>query len=154
MIYQTKYANAYSEVYEILKHLEDDEYSKIPAALIEVIEENRNINYQYILDENKSLSEQNMLEETKAILLNLFRDYLANPTQKYKIKKWQEENRNAIIEKTNFQNLSNPLHNIYRTENIADAELYSNSNKLPINQKKESIISKIINRIRVFFKLK
>jgi len=38
---QTKYANAYAEVYEILSCLDEEELSKIPEDLIEVFEENR-----------------------------------------------------------------------------------------------------------------
>ena len=38
----TKYKNAYTEVYEILSCLNNEEYLKIPEELIEVFEENRN----------------------------------------------------------------------------------------------------------------
>ena len=39
---KTKYANAYTEVYEILSCLNNEEYLKIPEELIEVFEENKN----------------------------------------------------------------------------------------------------------------
>ena len=83
---QTKYANAYTEVYEILNCLDEEEYSKIPEELLEVFEENRNLDYEYEVNEEQDLLKQPMLKETKAILLNIFRDYLATPEQKQKIK--------------------------------------------------------------------
>ena len=39
----TKYKNAYTEVYEILEQLDEEEYNKIPSEVIKAIEENRNI---------------------------------------------------------------------------------------------------------------
>lgn len=87
------YSNAFTEVYEILNSLEEEEYNKIPSDLINTIEENRNKQYEYVLDDTLSLSEQPMLVETKAILLNIFRDYLATKEQKEKIRKMQAEER-------------------------------------------------------------
>ena len=69
------YSNAFTEVYEILNHLEIESYNKIPADLIKSIEENRNKKYEYILDEELDLTEQPMLRETKAILFNIFRNF-------------------------------------------------------------------------------
>ena len=64
-MYNTKYSNAYTEVYEILSCLDKDEYSKIPEDLIEVFEENRNIEYDYEINSDLELFEQPMLKETK-----------------------------------------------------------------------------------------
>ena len=61
----TKYKNAYTEVYEIIKQL----------------------------DEDIELKDQELLPETKAILFNIFRDYLSTPEQKEKIIKMQAEER-------------------------------------------------------------
>ena len=90
---QTKYANAYTEVYEILSCLNNEEYLKIPEELIEVFEENRNLEYEYEINDEQDLSKQPMLKESKAILLNLFRDYLATPEQNQKIKQWLQADR-------------------------------------------------------------
>ena len=87
----TKYKNAYTEVYEIIKQLDEEEYNKIPSEVIKAIEENRNTEYEFDLDEDIELKEQELLPETKAILFNLFRDYLSTPEQKEKILKMQAE---------------------------------------------------------------
>ena len=43
----TKYKNAYTEVYEIIKQLDEEEYNKIPSEVIKAIEENRNTEYEF-----------------------------------------------------------------------------------------------------------
>ena len=52
---KTKYANAYTEVYEILSCLNNEEYLKIPEELIEVFEENRNLEYEYEINDEQDL---------------------------------------------------------------------------------------------------
>lgn len=154
MIYQTKYANAYSEVYEILKYLDRDEYLKIPTELLDVIENNRNIEYEYNLDKSKSLYQQNMLEETKAILLNIFRDYLADSIQKSKIQQWQQEDRNARNMKLHQKYTSNIFqNNKQNNQNKIEKENF-NSHNLLVKLTKESLIKKIVNKIKKILKLK
>ena len=87
------YGNAFSEVYEILNCLEDDEFNKIPIDLINVITENRNLEYNYEIHDDIELKDHKMLPETKAILFNIFRDYLSTPIQKEKIIRMQAEER-------------------------------------------------------------
>ena len=104
---KTKYANAYTEVYEILSCLNNEEYLKIPEELIEVFEENRNLEYEYEINDEQDLSKQPMLKETKAILLNVFRDYLATPEQNQKIKQWLKEDREYLEKQKQEQYNSN-----------------------------------------------
>ena len=91
-----KYANAFSEVSEILSFLNYDEFSKIPKGFIDVIEKNKNRDYIYTYDTSKDLVDQDMLQETKAILMNIFRDYLADSEQKEKIIKMQKADLERI----------------------------------------------------------
>ena len=48
----TKYKDAYTEVYEILEQLDEEEYNKIPSNVITAIRENRNTEYEFELDRN------------------------------------------------------------------------------------------------------
>lgn len=98
MVIENRYANAFAEVYEILKYLDKNEYKKISLDLIETIKNNRNTNYVYTIKSDKKLKEQKMLPETKAILFNIFRDYLSTEEQKQKIKKWQLEDLRRLEE--------------------------------------------------------
>lgn len=93
------YKNAFTEVYTILDYIEDIDYEKIPPEVLEVIEENRNLDYEYEMNEDVDIFKQPMLPETKAILFNFFRDYWATPEQNQKIKRMQREDIYKIEEK-------------------------------------------------------
>ena len=93
------YSNAFAEVYEILNHLEEKAYNKIPKDFIQTIEENRNLDYEFVVYEDIELKDHEMLPETRAILFNIFRDYLCTPEQKEKIIKMQAEERKQNEEK-------------------------------------------------------
>ena len=147
---QTKYANAYTEVYEILSCLNNEEYLKIPEELIEVFEENRNLEYEYEINDEQDLSKQPMLKETKAILLNIFRDYLATPEQSQKIKKWLQEDREYLEKLKQEKYNSNVFENNKKYEKINNE--YSKT-ILPIEIKKQSILYRIINKIKSIFKI-
>ena len=87
------YSNAFTEVYEIISCLTEEEFNKIPNDLINVIKENRNLGYEYEIYDDIELKDHKMLPETKAILFNIFRDYLCTPIQKEKIIRMQAEER-------------------------------------------------------------
>ena len=57
-----------TEVYEVLKHLSQIEYNKIPKDAIDVIVQNKDNNYKWTYNESKSLSEQGLSREAVAIL--------------------------------------------------------------------------------------
>lgn len=138
--------NAYTEVYTILQELNEEEYDKIPPEIIETIEVNRNEEYNYELDDELELKEQPMLPETKAILFNLFRDYLANPEQKAKIIRMQNEAR---------QKNELKKQQMYNTDVFANRQkkdtVQPNSEKTQIVKYKENIFKRILNKIKKFF---
>ena len=143
-----RYRNAFSEVYEILKYLREEDCKKIPRDVIEVIEENRNIDYVYRLKDNIELKDQELLPETRAILFNFFQDYFATERQKRVIYEW---NRKEYIEAERLKSER------YSTD------VFQNSKKeTPVNNKKENVemieyketfFSNIINKIKKFLKL-
>ncbi len=147
-MYQTKYANAYTEVYEILSRLDEEEYLKIPEELIEVFEENRNLDYEYEVNEEQNLTKQPMLQETKAILLNIFRDYLATPEQSKKIRQWLQADR-EYLERQKQEKYSN---NLFENKSRKECEAEKSNIQLPIEIKKQSIFQKIINKFKRFLK--
>ena len=147
---KTKYANAYTEVYEILSCLNNEEYLKIPEELIEVFEENRNLEYEYEINDEQDLSKQPMLKESKAILLNLFRDYLATPEQNQKIKQWLQADRVYLENQKQKQYNNNVFENNKKYEKINNEE---SKTILPVVIKKQSIFYRIINKLKSFFKI-
>ena len=148
-MYKTKYANAYTEVYEILSCLNKEEYSKIPEELIEVFEENRNLDYEYEVNDEQDLSKQPMLKETKAILLNIFRDYLATPEQSQKIKQWLQADREYLEKQSKEKYSSNVFENRIKKEK---ANIEKSNTLVPIEFKRKTIFQKIIDKLRKIIK--
>ena len=52
-----KYANAFSEVLEIIFNLTDEEYNKIQKDFIKFLDENKNPEYDFYYDPSKTLEE-------------------------------------------------------------------------------------------------
>lgn len=146
---QTKYKDAYTEVFEILSCLKEEEYLKIPKELIQVFEENRNLEYKYKINEEQDLTKQPMLKETKAILLNLFRDYLATPEQSKRIKQWLQADR-LYLEKQKKEKYSVYVFANNKDDNINNKTL---NDLVSIETNKKSVFYIIIRKIKDFFNL-
>ena len=80
-----EYANAYSEVLEILKHISKEDYNKIPKQRIKLFETSANKNYEFTYNPDQTLDEQNVSSRAKIIIAILFRDYWATDAQREKI---------------------------------------------------------------------
>ena len=75
------YACSYVEVLEILKHIPKEEYNKIPQEKIMFYENNKDNEYIYFYNEdNKVIS-----RKAETILINLYKNYIANVEEKSKI---------------------------------------------------------------------
>lgn len=118
-----KYANAYSEVLEILKYISKEDYEKIPNSKIELFETNYNKEYVFKYDPNKTLDEQNVSKTAKAIIAILFRDYWATEIQKEKIINKQNYDRMKLEEeKRKRYNLDNLFKNNEKKVIMNDVE--------------------------------
>lgn len=93
-----KYANAYSDVLEILKYIPVEDYNKIPKNKIELFKTNANNDYSFKYNPNKTLDEQNVSKTAKAIIAILFRDYWATEIQRKKIIEKQNYDRMKLEE--------------------------------------------------------
>ena len=140
-----EYANAYSEVLEVLRNMSESDINKIPNDIIEMFKENSNKLHDFRYDFNKNFKEQNISKRAKMILAILFRDYWASPSQKEIIVARQNFERDRIEmqkqEKYNINNIfkKNEIKKDIKTEEIQ------------ITNYKESIIKKIINKIKKIF---
>ncbi len=118
-----KYANAYSEVLEILKYISVEDYNKIPKKKIELFKVNANYDYSFQYNPNKTLTEQNVSKTAKGIIAILFRDYWATEIQREKIISKQNYDRLKIEEEKKKK---------YNTDT-----LFSNKKNVIINEEKE-----------------
>ena len=138
---EKKYAKAYTEVLELLKHIPKEEYNRIPETEIQFYENNCDKNYKFIYDETIELKEQKISKEANAVIIAMYMNYFANEKQKEIIDE---------VLKQNSINQEKEKKQKYNTENIFKEK---NQENLPmeLNKKKENIIKRIINKIKGLF---
>lgn len=149
MIKAENYPKSYTEVYEILKHVNKEDLKKIPREFIMMIKNNRDNYYEFRLEQNKNLEEQFLMRETKAILAYIFLNYWSTYKQKERIEKKfkQEIYKQEELKKNQYSIdvLKNRASNRKdETENMEKKNLYE--------YKKENFIVQIFNEINSIFK--
>ena len=155
-----EYANAYSEVLEILKYIPVEDYKKIPERKIELYKKNANKDYIFNYNPEKTLKEQNVSKIAKGIIAILFRDYWATDEQREKILAMQKNERINIEkikrERYNPDNIfksKNNNQNIVSNNIKNNIEIYSKNSLMKVeNKKSNSIFRKIIDKIRNIIK--
>ncbi len=146
-----EYANAYSEILEILKYISIDDYNKIPKSKINLFENYANKEYTFKYNPQKTLDEQYISKRAKAIILILFRDYWATDIQRNKMLSNQKSQKEQL-EKSK-RDLYNPdnLFNRNITKKI-DGNNSKNSTSLVCIEK--SFFEKIIDKIKNILHIK
>lgn len=147
-----EYANAYTEVLEILSKMSKNDYNKIPRDMIQVFEIYSNKEYSFEYDFKKDFDQQGISKRAKLILAILFRDYWANDNQREKIIAKQtydrqklEEEKRKIYNTDIFKNKENNIE----TDGIDNISEQVNMIQY---EHKESIIKKIINKLKSIFR--
>lgn len=138
----TEYANAYSEVLEIINYISEEDYNKIPKEIIDVFNKNKNNRYRFRYDMRKTLDEQKVSKKAKTIIAILFRDYWATEKQREKI---------LAKERHDIQKIERKKHQKYNPEEIFKNKsntLCKSVNLDLVTQEKESIYIKIISIIK------
>lgn len=169
---EKKYAKAYTEVIEILKHIPKEEYDKIPETEIQFYENNCDKNYKYVYDENKTIKEQPISREANAVIISIYMNYFANEKQKGIINEILKQNsinsekekkekydvnnifsKESTISSNNIDSQNNSKNDSSEEDSSYENDKKDTSENLPIeiNDKKENFIKKIINKIKKLF---
>ena len=135
---------AFTDLSIIIKMMPKYMQNQINHKFINLIEQNKDINYISNIKPNVPIKYQELSETTQALMALIYRDYLCNEEERNElltaeneaIKKIEDENRKKY--EINFKKTNKNLY----SENV--------SNTL-IEYKKETFITKIINKIRNFF---
>ena len=145
---------AFSEVYSIINHLDNNLYKKIPDNFIKMIENNRDLKYDVDIDYTKNINEQNLLHETRVILSLIYRDYLCTKEEREKIilkdKKELEQNEQMLREK---YKIDFDKRNKEKTKKEINYEEKSKTQAL-VEIKPKAWYEKLIEKILRFFKRK
>lgn len=169
---EKKYAKAYTEVLEILKHLPEDELERIPKTEIQFYESNKDKNYKYEYDKTVTVDKQKISKEANTVIIAIYMNYFANEKQKgiineilkqnsinaenEKKKKYDTSNifsKENNINSNNTDNQNNSENGSYVEDSSNENDKKNTSENLPIeiNDKKENFIKKIINKIKKMF---
>ncbi len=111
---------SFSEVYEIILHMDKELVNKIPQKFISFIKQNKKDDYVTNIDYTKNINEQELQKGTRVILSIIYRDYLCSDEKKkelmqndnIELRKIEEELR----EKYNIDNLFKRKNNKLEVE--------------------------------------
>lgn len=146
---QTK--NIYSEVYSILNLLDEEYKNKLPTEILNMIEQQKNSEYSPVYSLAESVENQNIQKETKAMIA-LFKLY-------YWCDSNEEQEQLVNLLKGNEDKVQAELRERYDIEKVfKKKQEYQNINKNEVSNNtamimdKKTIFSKIINKIKEFFR--
>ena len=142
-----EYANAYSEVLEILRYVSIDDYNKIPKEQIDFFENNSNTDYDFFYNPYKTLDEQNVSKRAKAIIAIIFKEYWATDIQKEKIIAKQKYDRMKLEKEKQTRYNSNDIFKNKKIENIENS-----TETFAMIEYRETFLDKIIKKIKKIFK--
>lgn len=140
------YADAYSEVLEVLKYIPKSDYEKIPIATIQLLEANSNEKSEFTYNLALPFDKQNISKDAKIILAILYRNCWIKEEGKAKLKQKEREHIKAI-EKEKREKY-NPNKIFENREKVIVKQL-EQKHYLTVKQK---WYNNIFSKIRNFFK--
>lgn len=132
-----------SEVYDIIYKM--NLYNKIPQSFIELIKNNRDLQYKVNIDYSKNINEQNLQKGTRVLLALIYRDFLCSSKKKKElIKKDKEE----------LSKMENELRKKYNPDNLFKKKEVNEriESKEMIRYNEEGFLKRILKKIINFFK--
>ena len=143
-------AMALTEVDEILKYMDEEHQKMIPKKLREHISYNKLEEYNVLINPRIPLGKKNISKRALSILAVINYKYWCTD-EEHKERLLEKYKKNEITTQEKLRELYNP-DEIFETSK----QVYKNNDEekqLIIYNKKENIIIKIINKIKLLFKL-
>ncbi len=157
-----KTKQAYAEIDAFIEILPDDIKRKIPKNMKEFFKNQKDKNYKKEIDINIPIEDQNLKEETLALIALLYIKYICeDEEEKRNLKniyaenerKYREEIRDKYSVEKAMQKRNEVRNNFNNKENTIKNQNESTKEK-SLTEYKESILKKIINKIKSLFKRK
>ena len=144
-----EYSNSLYQINEILKYMTPNLKARIPKKVISYFENNKSQEYSWTIDKALPLEKQDLLPTTKEILTVLYRDFICDDIERVKLEKTLSDNeikyQEELREKYNPDNIFKD-----RQKNIEVTEQEVEDTTAIVTYK-ETFLSKIINKIKLFF---
>lgn len=139
---EVTYAQAYTEVLEVLKHLPKVQYDKIPKDKIEFYRKNCDSSYHFQLEKDL----KNVSTKANAIMVSLYKDYFTSERQKETLRNILADNERKAEElKREKYNPDNLFKNNPINQEIAEEQTQM------IEYKSENIFQKVWSKVKNFF---
>lgn len=143
-----EFAEAATEITEILSYLPNEYIQKIPKKLRDFFEKVKSNNYISKINPYKPLEKQDIKPKTKTLLVILYRNYWCDEEEKERIDRLLIENdrkyEKELREKYNPDNLFKNRN--HKTDTVNDT--------LDMIEYKESFLTKFINKFKSVFHIK
>ena len=142
---------AFTQVYDVINHMEIEMQEKIPKKFIDLIRENRDLDYKLNINYKEDIKKQ-LLKESKVILSLIYRDFLCSKEKKEKLlqldleeirreEKILSEKYEIDLEKREKEKIEKNIEKIKEQDE-----------KLPIKVEKEKWYKKISEFLKRLFK--
>lgn len=141
-----RYAKAYKEVIEVLKHTKREDVNKIPRYKVFLWKTNMKKDYDFKLQKNKPLEEQGLSTEAQAIIANLYKNYWATDAEREEIEA-KEKQAKELVEEEKFG--LEDLQKIFKANEIKHEE--ESCTSVVVKEEKETFFSKMLNKIKKIF---
>lgn len=144
---------AYSEIDEFLKLLDEEDRNKVPEYLRKFFKDNKDLEYVKEIKKDIPIKEQNLKEETLALiaLLNL-KYWCDNEKERQRLIKIYSENEekyNEILEK---DKISDVIFKTNEEKEINNKKLENTYNVGVVKYRKKSFFEKLVEKIKKIFK--
>ncbi len=145
-----EFGEAAVEVLDILKHVDSEDFKKIPAKFIGFLEENKSEYYICNLDHSKKIEEMELKPKTEALLGYIYLNYWSDDAGKKDFEQRLRENEEIVQNELLYGFTDDMFNQEYNEE----PKVETNEEYLPKTYKKESIISKLVGMLRNVFRRK
>lgn len=131
----------------------EEDYKKIPKNIIENMRKNSNPNHKFIIDKQKGIEEQVALDETYPIIIWLYREYFLNESQKITLNEILslKDKKNKLNQNIEGNKITQESEVISPKKIAQEKEDRHDECNLLVKIKKETALSKIINKIKKVF---
>lgn len=146
----SEFAEAATELIEILNYLPKEEVKKIPKKLIEFFQNISDSKYVTNINPNKSLEEQDIKEKTKDLIAVIYRNYWCDEIKRKELDIKLIENEKILEEKK--RELYNP-DDIFK-KRIKEEKNESEEQRYMIEILEEKWYQKLISKILKIFKIR
>ena len=138
---------AYTEIDNFIELLDEYNRNKVPKQLREYFKKEKDDTYTKTINPNMSIKEQNLKEETLALIAVLNLQYWCeDENEKQRLRKIYSDNEKKHQEK--LREMYNPDDVFKRKDREINYELNNTTDELSIVEYKESVLKRIIGKIK------